>query len=76
MGTIEAVRKATDPYGLDGTATSAARPSASEVVERLRLLGFKVIRTQPVCRHCGKRMDDNNEHFPHIGIVHPFETYV
>lgn len=41
---IEAVRAATDPFGIDGTATAACRPSASEVIERLHRLGFRIER--------------------------------
>lgn len=41
---IEAVRKATDPYGVHGERTAAMRPSASEVIERLAELGFVVAR--------------------------------
>jgi hypothetical protein len=41
---IEAVRKAIDPWGMEGQHTTAMRPTASEVVERLRTLGFAVAR--------------------------------
>ena len=76
MGTIEAVRKATDPYGIEGTSTAAARPSASEIVERLRQLGFKVVRSiDPVCRTCGQAYEENPDHFAHIGVMHTFEVW-
>lgn len=41
---IEAVRAATDPFGIDGTLTAACRPSAKEVIERLHRLGFRIER--------------------------------
>lgn len=38
----DAIRKATDPYGIDGTFTAAAMPSAAEVEMRLRSLGYRI----------------------------------
>ena len=47
MTTItEAIRKATDPYGIDGDATSPMKPSASEVERRLWAQGFRVVRRE------------------------------
>ena len=46
MGTIsvfEAIDRATDPFGPDGTRIAAARPSAKEVLIRLGNLGFSIV---------------------------------
>lgn len=42
MNVIEAVRKATDPFGMEGLQTAFHRPSATEVIDRLAKLGFKI----------------------------------
>jgi hypothetical protein len=42
---IEAVRRAIDPWGMGGQHTSAMQPSAVDVIDRLRTLGFIVIRS-------------------------------
>lgn len=38
----EAVEQATDPFGMSGDNTAFHRPTATEVIERLRLLGFEI----------------------------------
>jgi len=43
ISVIEAVRRATDPFGMSGTRTAAMRPSAAEVIDRLAELGFVVV---------------------------------
>jgi hypothetical protein len=45
---IEAVRRATDPFGMSGQHTSAMRPSAGEVIDRLAELGFVVVLADDV----------------------------
>ena len=40
---FEAVRKATDPYGVNGEQVSPTPPSASEVLRRLGKMGFAVV---------------------------------
>jgi hypothetical protein len=43
---LDAVRRATDPYGPNGEQTGARAPSAAEVVTRLDKLGFAVSRKE------------------------------
>jgi hypothetical protein len=38
----DAIRKATDPYGVDGEQTAAVTPSAAEIEMRLRSLGYRI----------------------------------
>jgi hypothetical protein len=49
ISVIEAVRKATDPFGMNGTRTAACRPQAVEVIERLAELGFVVAPRAQAC---------------------------
>jgi hypothetical protein len=46
---IEAVRKAIDPWGMEGQHTTAMRPTAAEVLDRLATLGFVVAPRARVC---------------------------
>ena len=47
MTTIaEAIRKAIDPFGIDGSQTAASKPDASEVERRLWMQGFRVVRRE------------------------------
>ena len=39
----EAVRRAIDPWGMSGQHTTAMRPTASEVIDRLLSQGFVII---------------------------------
>lgn len=43
---LDAIRKATDPFGMDGSLTAAKAPSAVEVEWRLRQLGFRVVKQE------------------------------
>ena len=43
INVFDAVRKATDPMGIDGEQVSAIPPSAKEVLARLGTLGFVVV---------------------------------
>ena len=44
--TIEAVRRATDPFGMDGDQTAARRRTPTDIVDRLREQGFRVVREE------------------------------
>ena len=46
MTALEAVTKATDPYGIDGSQNAHMRPPADEVLRRLDTLGFVVVRKE------------------------------
>jgi len=46
---IEAVRRAIDPWGMNGQYTTSMRPTATDVVERLAELGFVVAPRAQVC---------------------------
>ena len=43
VNVFEAVRRATDPYGMYGDAVAALPPTAKEVLTRLGDLGFTVV---------------------------------
>jgi hypothetical protein len=43
ISVIEAVRRAIDPWGMEGQHTSAMRPTASEVIDRLLSQGYTII---------------------------------
>lgn len=45
---IEAVRRATDPFGMEGTRTASMRPTAAEVIDRLEQQGYSVVSTESV----------------------------
>lgn len=45
MNVYDAIRTATDPYGMNGDQVSANPPSAEETIERLRTLGFEIVDT-------------------------------
>jgi len=42
---MEALRRAIDPYGIDGEQTTATRVVPSVVASRLNRLGFSIIAT-------------------------------
>ena len=54
INVFEAVRRATDPFGIDGMATAACRPQAKEVLTRLGKLGFVVVPRELTERTCNK----------------------
>jgi hypothetical protein len=39
----EAVRRAIDPWGMEGQHTTAMRPTASEVIDRLLSQGYVIV---------------------------------
>lgn len=47
---IEAVRRAIDPWGMSGQYTTAMRPTATDVIDRLAELGFAVTRAEERCK--------------------------
>jgi hypothetical protein len=70
ISVIEAVRRATDPFGMGGMRTAAMRPSAVEVIERLAELGFVVAPRAQVCTS-----DNPHDHQGDTCPIHEYHEY-
>jgi hypothetical protein len=73
---LEAVRHATDAYGIDGRQTCAAPPTASEVIKRLAELGFVVAPRAQVCTSDNPLEHQGDTCPVHEDRFHENRTYV
>jgi len=58
INVFDAVRKATDPMGIDGEQVSAIPPSAKEVLARLGTLGFVVVAPLDIAEDIIREVED------------------